>query len=54
MPHWAKYATRRLVPPVAWLVVTEIWLLSPDRLPAPSRARTRYVYVVFGARPVSV
>jgi hypothetical protein len=36
------------------LVVTEIWLLAPDRLPAPSRARTVYVYVVLAASPLSV
>ena len=35
-------------------MVTEIWLLAPDRLPAPSRARTVYVYAVLAASPVSV
>jgi hypothetical protein len=35
-------------------VVTEIWLLLGERLPAPSRARTVYVYAVFGVSPVSV
>jgi len=35
-------------------VVTEIWLLGPDTLPAPSTARTTYWYVVLGVSPESV
>ncbi len=34
--------------------MTESWLLGAERFPAPSRARTVYVYAVLAASPVSV